>query len=84
MTPQTDDAPRTAPERLSPAERKRILSVIKEIGTLYALNGWRSVDWLGYCLAPDGQVHCCGRVLEMPRPRIPHEDIPRWNYRLHG
>ncbi len=83
MTPQANDTQRIAPDRLSTAERKRILSVIREVGRLYPLNGWRSVDWLGYCLDPDGQVHCCGRVLEMPRPPVQSDDIPSWNYRLH-
>ena len=73
------------PAGLPQAEHKRIRDLLFGIGKLYQLNGWRSVDWLGYCMDPDGRVHCCGTVLE--EKIVPHSDrsdIPNWNYRLHN
>ena len=77
---------------LPQAEQKRIRDLLIGVGKVYPLNGWRSVDWLGYCLDPHGQIHHCGAVLierlapnnEVPEPQAQGSDIPNWNYRLHN
>ena len=70
---------------LPQAEHKRIRDLLFGVGKLYQLNGWRSVDWLGYCMDPDGRVHLCGTLIEERlAPRSERSDIPDWNYRLHS
>ena len=77
---------------LPEAEQKRIRDLLKGVGKVYKLNGWRSVDWLGYCMDPHGQVHRCGEILakrllpteQQLGPQAQRGDIPNWSYRLHN
>ena len=77
---------------LPQGEKKRIRDLLISVGRVYPLNGWRSVDWLGYCLDPHGEVHRCGTILInglvaeglQSEPLGKRSNIPNWDSRLPG